>query len=75
MVTRFVILACGGEYDDFWQCPVAVAQDQATALLLAEAIENHEEPYFSQILSNGFEHLRDYKDLGINIQEVPKVTI
>ena len=75
MVTRFVILACGGEYDDFWQCPIAVAQDQATALLLAEAIENHEAPYFSQILSNGFEYLRDYHGLGANVQGVPEIII
>ncbi len=72
--TMWIVSVTHGEYDDFTDTPVAVAPDYDTACLIGDALEKKEQPYFNQIMKNGFEHWIDF-DFGVNLQEVPLVQL
>lgn len=71
----YIVSVCHGEYDDYSECPVAVCETRESAELIAEALENRVQPYFNEIMTNGFEHWIDF-DFSVNVnQPIPFVKL
>lgn len=82
-MTQYLLTLTDGEYDDFNEVPLMIVADKDEAYLIAEAIQNKEQPYLDIVKSafnNDFERSKlDFlirtDSFGINVTGLPLVSI